>query len=241
MQKRIVTNYFVRSPKLTKRFVFAIASDLHNAEYRDLLPMLHSVDAILVPGDLANRYKQRWEKGVSFVREAASIAPVYFSTGNHDRRLEGGYPLFLEKLQEAGGIVLDGKTQCFDDEVILGGLASQEDKEHLNATVVEDLRTQEGFRLLLCHHPEYYERWIRNHDIDLTISGHAHGGQVVLFGQGIYSPGQGLFPKLTCGFYDDEHLLVSRGLTNSAHAPRFNDPCELLILQLIPEQEAVEE
>ena len=91
---------------------------------------------------------------------------------------------------------------------------------------------QEGFRLLMCHHPEYYARYVKPYDIDLTLAGHAHGGQVQLFGQGLYSPGQGILPRLTHGFYEQGKLLVSRGMTNSARAPRINNPCELILLHL---------
>ena len=71
-------------------------------------------------------------------------------------------------------------------------------------------------------------------DIDLTLAGHAHGGQVRLGTQGIYSPGQGFFPKLTSGFYFDDKLFISRGMTNSACAPRLWCPCELVMVQLLP-------
>ena len=50
--------------------------------------------------------------------------------------------------------------------------------------------------------------------------------------QGIYSPGQWLFPRLTSGFYEDGRLLVSRGMTNATWAPRINCECELIILHL---------
>ncbi|HCE13718.1 MAG TPA: metallophosphoesterase, partial [Clostridiales bacterium] len=61
-----------------------------------------------------------------------------------------------------------------------------------------------------------------------------HGGQVRIGSQGIYSPGQGLFPKLTSGFYFDDKLFISRGMTNSACAPRLWCPCELVMVRLLP-------
>lgn len=107
----------------------------------------------------------------------------------------------------------------------------------VDPSVVDDLTELDGFRLLMCHHPEYYPTYIQDRGIDLTVSGHAHGGQVRLFGKAVYAPGQGIFPKLTDGFYDDRHLLVSRGLSNPAKAPRLWNPCELVLLHLLPEAE----
>ena len=97
------------------------------------------------------------------------------------------------------------------------------------------------FRLLMCHHPEYYPRHIAPHDIDLTLSGHAHGGQVRIGKQGLYAPGQGLLPRLTSGFYDGGRLLVSRGMTNATWAPRIRCKCELIILRLEPAEMPNEE
>ena len=92
----------------------------------------------------------------------------------------------------------------------------------------------QGFKLLLCHHPEYYPVYIKPLDIDIILSGHAHGGQWRLFGRGVFAPGQGLFPALTSGVYDNR-LVVSRGLANTAGVPRIFNPTELVIVKLIPQ------
>ena len=87
-----------------------------------------------------------------------------------------------------------------------------------------------GFHVLLCHHPEYYPRYLRARGIELILSGHAHGGQIRLFGQGLFSPGQGIFPKLTSGVTDGR-LVVSRGLANCQIVPRlFNPPVLVYIV-----------
>lgn len=70
-----------------------------------------------------------------------------------------------------------------------------------------------------------------------TLSGHAHGGQFILpFLGGIYSPGQGLFPKYYRGMYEEngKKLIVSRGLGNSRFPLRlFNRP-EIIAADFIP-------
>ena len=94
-----------------------------------------------------------------------------------------------------------------------------------------DYTAQEGFHLLLCHHPEYWPRYLRALPIELTFSGHAHGGQIRLFDRGLYAPGQGLLPTYTSGLYEDR-LLVSRGLSNNVIIPRLFNPTELVYLDL---------
>ena len=69
------------------------------------------------------------------------------------------------------------------------------------------------------------------------LTGHAHGGQVRLpFIGPIYSPSQGLFPKLTSGLYreGETQMFVSRGIGNGIAPYRFNDGPELAVLILEP-------
>ena len=84
---------------------------------------------------------------------------------------------------------------------------------------------------LLCHHPEYWPRYVRDLPVDLTLSGHAHGGQIRLFGQGLFAPGQGLFPRYTSGVHEGR-LVISRGLANTTRIPRLFNPTELVCVHL---------
>jgi len=71
--------------------------------------------------------------------------------------------------------------------------------------------------------------------LDLVLSGHAHGGQVRLpFIGGLVAPNQGVFPTYTAGLYEEQNtsMVVSRGLGNSIIPQRiFNRP-ELVVVQL---------
>ena len=41
-----------------------------------------------------------------------------------------------------------------------------------------------------------------------------HGGQIRLFGQGMFAPGQGVLPKFTSGVHGN--MIISKGLANTA-------------------------
>jgi predicted MPP superfamily phosphohydrolase len=90
---------------------------------------------------------------------------------------------------------------------------------------------EEGFKILLCHHPEYYNRYLKEKNIGLILSGHAHGGQIRIFGRGLYAPGQGVLPKHDGGVFENR-LVVGRGLANTAFFPRFFNPCEIVTVDL---------
>ena len=83
---------------------------------------------------------------------------------------------------------------------------------------------ENGAKILLCHHPEYYKTYLKDKKIDLIVAGHAHGGQWRLGRLAAFAPGQGIFPKYTKGVYD-KRLVVSTGLKKSGRIPRiFNKP-----------------
>lgn len=73
-------------------------------------------------------------------------------------------------------------------------------------------------------------------EVDLVLSGHAHGGQFrVPFIGGIIAPNQGLFPKFDAGKYikNNTTMIVSRGIGNSIIPVRFNNRPEIVIVELI--------
>ena len=112
----------------------------------------------------------------------------------------------------------------------IGGLATRYDLDWMHAYA-----SKPGYKILICHHPEYYRRYIKDTEwdtFDLIVSGHVHGGQWRFGRHGVLAPGQGLFPKYCYGCYDKK-LIVSAGLSNTACVPRFGNPAELVLIDVI--------
>ena len=229
MTRREINHITVRSEKITRPLTLAVVSDLHNAPWADVLPALEEVDAVLIPGDLVNRHRPGYDHAVDFLRRVPEVAPTFYAIGNHEWKFPQRDEYWPHVLKSRA-VVLDNTYTLFGG-VVLGALSSAP-KEQIRADFLAEMERQPGYKLLMCHHPEMYEPWVKARDIDLTLAGHAHGGQVRIFGQGLFAPGQGIFPRLTSGFYDGQRLLVSRGMTNSAHAPRWGNPCEMILLHL---------
>ena len=218
-------------------------ADLHSAPYTRLMMALSALhpDLIVVTGDCIHRFEER-ERGLAFLREAAGRFPVFLSLGNHETASAPEERTVLEEeLRATGAVVLDNDAFSFEG-LYIGGLTSayrQDETGHILRNALPDLAFLQEFaahpgeKLLLCHHPEYYPTYIRPLPIPLTLAGHAHGGQWRFRGRGVFAPGQGLFPELTAGLYE-ERLIVSRGLGNPCGIPRFGNPPELVRLELVP-------
>ncbi len=225
----------------------AVCADLHHRDGHAAADLLrkHRPDLICAPGDIfqeADHFSLHEcfnQRGLDFLAACTDIAPVYYSLGNHER---GMTEQNRQILADAGVHLLDN-TWLLYRSMLIGGLSSgyvsgvpkqrntpPPDMEFIRKF---DIRRAE-FKLLLCHHPEYWKPYIRETSVDLTLSGHAHGGQwqIPFTNQGIYAPGQHLFPKYTSGVYE-KRLAVSRGMSNTVPVPRFFNPCEILLLELV--------
>ncbi len=234
-----VTRVRIPTAKVAERVTLAIVADLHDESYDGVLQALRLArpDLVLVPGDILHK-EGRTEVGLSALRDMAGEWPTYVSVGNHEWRC-GCDPMVL--LASTGACLLNDSF-VRRGELVIGGLTSGYGKEKQgrfkktpppNTEWLSAFCVADGFRLLLCHHPEYYRPYIKDRDIDLTVAGHAHGGQWRFFGIPVFAPGQGILPRYTSGLYDGK-LLVSRGLANHVKIPRLFNPTELVVVEIVP-------
>ena len=249
-----LNTYTVSSAKLPQSFDgyrIAHVSDLHNAEMgkdnEKLLTILRDADPdmIAITGDLIDSRSTNVEIALNFIREAVKIAPCYYVTGNHEARVNE-YDELKSGMEAAGVIVLEdarteisleGKTitligvndPSYQTDYLFG------DSETVMNTKLEDLHTgNDGFTLLLSHRPELFDTYV-DQDVDLVLSGHAHGGQFRLpFIGGLVAPNQGLFPEYDAGIYTEgnTNMLVSRGVGNSILPFRINNRPEVILIEL---------
>lgn len=173
--------------------------------------------------DKKNDYYAKSNNGIMFIKAISKIAPVIMSVGNHEWYFtEDDYKLF----EECGVMLLDNYDREFSfngQKILFGGLSTRYDLEWLK---IFSEKSQD--KILLCHHPEYIDRYSPN--AQLIISGHAHGGQIRICKQGLFAPGQGLFPKFTKGLYKNH--LISAGVSNTAFFPRINNPREICVIKI---------
>ena len=189
---------------------------------------MHRVNAFLRLFE-RDRNKAKTENAYRFLREAVRIAPVYLSLGNHEQELTESDLRFY---RGQGIVLLDNasvRAKVKGFEMLIGGMSSWDYEEFLS-----DYVGKKGFKLLLCHHPERFEPFIRDAGVDLTLSGHTHGGQIRIGrkGRGLFVPGQGFFGRLARGQFFSGRLIISAGCSNTAAIPRLFNPRELVIVTL---------
>ena len=251
------TYYTILSDRLPASFdgyTIAQISDLHNAEFgqdnSDLVRILEkeSPDIIVITGDLVDSNHTDIDTALSFVRQAAKIAPSYYVTGNHEAWLVNPYAELESQLLEAGVTVLHDKVISLskdEDSIQLIGLddpdftdGSSYDPERLFENKLQNMDLEPGFTILLSHRPELFPAYSAS-GIDLIMSGHAHGGQfrIPLLG-GVAAPNQGFFPKYDAGEYHESGttMIVSRGIGNSVIPVRINNRPEVVMIELVSEE-----
>ena len=245
-----VTHYFVASNRLPASFddyKIAVVSDLHNAEFGEnnsqLIELIkkENPDIIVITGDLVDSDRTDIEIAGKLVEGLVEMAPCYYVTGNHEAWIGEQYQELEEKLLQRGATILHNRLVQLtknNETIQLIGL-DDPDFSSWNSSIQEimsetEMNTTESYCILLSHRPENFEAYV-SADVDLALSGHAHGGQFRLpFIGGILAPGQGLFPKYDAGMYSENNttMIVSRGIGNSVVPVRFNNRPEIVIVEI---------
>lgn len=250
-----VNTYVIHSDRLPAGFDgyrIAQVSDLHNDTFgknnEKLLTMLAQTepDIIAITGDMIDSRDTNVEIALSFAREAVKIAPCYYVSGNHESRIPEEYGRLKHGLTELGVMVLDGDRLELGrngDTIFLLGVSDTSFQiddwpnniSSLMRYKLEQIVDESRFSILLVHRPELL-RVYAEYNIDLAITGHAHGGQIRLpFLGGMIAPNQvGLFPEFDAGYYQKENtqMVLSRGLGSSVFPLRINNRPEVVVVEL---------
>lgn len=245
------TNYSFESTKVDKPIKIALLTDLHGSWYgkeqRELIRAIdkNAPDVVLLGGDI-------FDDNVSYKKSEETIAllaekyPCYYVTGNHEY-WSNDIENILSIIHSYGVTILRGEVKTIDingQKVNIGGIDDPDNymyEESAPGMVkqlvqMKEQRDNAYYSILLSHRPEYFETYSK-YGYDLTLTGHAHGGQWRIPGilNGLFAPDQGLFPQYAGGLYEYESgaMIVSRGLDRwGIKLPRiFNRP-ELVIVEI---------
>ena len=238
-------------PESFDGFRIAQISDFHNTEIgannKKLISVLKesNPDIIAITGDFIDSRNTDIQLALQFAKEAVKIAPCYYVSGNHEARI-AEYSTLKEELIKLGVVILEDEGVLIekssekitilgvDDPNIKRDYLPNESRFDLDDKLSELLNENDYYTVLLSHRPELFDIYVKN-NVDLVLSGHAHGGQFRLpFLGGIVAPDQGFFPEYDSGIYSENNtsMIVNRGIGNSIIPIRFNNRPEIILIEL---------
>ena len=246
-----ITNYSITTNQINNKVNLIIISDLHDNEFKDKNAELVNViksqspDAVLVVGDLINDNSINSNIVISFLKQLGKTVAVYYSLGNTEKDyIKAGTSDLIKELEDINITVLDNKYKDIkikDINIRIGGMyeyAFGLSHGHKVYDFLSDFQDTDNYKIMMAHRPDSFifgnasDMW----NIDLVVSGHNHGGQVVLpFVGGLYGGDQGWFPKYDKGLFDLNKikLLITSGLgSGKQKLPRFNNPPEVVNLKI---------
>jgi predicted MPP superfamily phosphohydrolase len=179
-------------PNSLKGLTLVQLSDLHFDGLRLSNTLLHQAiaasnaaepDLVLLTGDLVTSDPDWIYRLVPWLKRLSSRYGVYVALGNHDNCYRRSRPEITRALTDAGIRVLWNQIAYpVGKELPLVGLADYWSSDFSPASVMGQL--DPGIpRIVLSHNPDSAE-YLQDWRVDLQLSGHTHGGQVIIPGIG---------------------------------------------------------
>ena len=233
-------------------------SDLHNAEFgagnEKLIKSIEKIDPdfILVAGDvIVGKPGLEVDIGIHLLNELGGRFPVYVGKGNHEMRtsIYDKYGDMWNRLYEGTkdrvAWLVNDSIHLDEYNIAIYGLDMKAEyyrrfkKLYMDRSYLEEElppRNSSAYSILIGHDPDYFEEYAQ-WGADLTVSGHVHGGLMILpYLGGLISPMIRLFPKYYKGLYTDDlgkhNMIVSAGLGLHTIRIRVNNEPDLVIINL---------
>jgi predicted MPP superfamily phosphohydrolase len=220
----------------------ALVSDLHVGTFTSSATVKRVVeetsrldaDLVLLPGDLINHALADLSDALDAVCNMQSRHGAYLCVGNHDL-IEDGAAFVRRVRARASLLVNESRVVPIRGQLVqLLGLPWSRD-EALIASLVRQVARQivpGAFPILLAHHPHAFDVAAAV-GVPLTVSGHTHGGQLMLsdalgIGPLLYRYWSGLYRKPAA---NGASLVVSNGVGNWFPL-RTRAPAEIISLTL---------
>lgn len=236
-----ITRYKISLDGFPSKLKIVHISDYHNRRFKGIGERISRAvrsekpDAVFITGDIIDRRRTHVDRALEFAASVCGDCPVYYCMGNHER-LSEYYPDLKLGLSKLGIIILENETVPFSEDIwITGAKDMTPDDVREFVSGLENHKTD----ILLIHRPEMAET-VSESCVDISFSGHAHGGQFRLpGGRGVYAPHQGILPKYTQGAVkvNGMYAVISRGIGNSLFPIRINNRPELVIAEITGKEE----
>jgi predicted MPP superfamily phosphohydrolase len=239
-----VARLSVAVPNLPEPFAgttVALVTDLHHGRYtslhyiRTVVEVTNALrpDLILLGGDYAHEHRRYLPPCFEVLADLKAPLGVYGVLGNHDHWYSASLARSSMREAHIAEVTNTGYWLMLrGSRLRIAGVDDLwEGTQNLDAAL-DDARPDDAC-ILLSHNPDYVET-LTDRRVGLVLSGHTHGGQVVL--PGLYAP---YIPsrfgrKYLHGLVNTEHtqVYVSRGLATVGPPVRIGARPEVTLLTL---------
>jgi predicted MPP superfamily phosphohydrolase len=192
------------------------------------------LDLMTVTGDLITHGESHVRDVAAALGELRARDGVFACMGNHDYFTDG--ERFVRELTTRGLTVLRNQGVVVERDgarLYVAGVDDTWTKRHDVGRALAD-RPAGVPTILLAHDPNLFPA-AAAHDVDLTLSGHTHGGQLAVPGVRRLSLAR-FMTEFTSGLYRSGRswLYVNRGAGTTGPPVRLGAPAELAVLELRP-------
>jgi uncharacterized protein len=190
------------------------------------------LDLVAVTGDLITRGDSHVDVVARALGGLRARDGVFACMGNHDYFTDGADGNRLARALEDNGLaVLRNRGVTVRDKLFVAGVDDTwTSRDDMNAALRD--RPPAMPVVLLAHDPDLYPQ-AQARDVDLTLSGHTHGGQIAVPGVRRLSLAR-FITQFTAGLYRQGRstLYVNRGAGTTGPPVRLGAPAELAVLTL---------
>lgn len=235
-------------PQVFRGTTIALLADIHHGPFVPLAYIQHVVamtnalrpDIVALVGDYVHRDTSYIGPSFAELSKLRAYLGRYAVRGNHDNRSYHGHqdfqPLSQAALADAtipdlnnDGVWLERNRSRFR---ICGVGDLWTDRQDLNAALAD--ATEDDAVLLLSHNPDFVET-IRDRRVGLVLSGHTHGGQIIVPGFGAPVVPSRFGQKYLHGLVQGPccQVFISRGVGTISPPVRFLCRPEIVIITLV--------
>ena len=227
-----------RLPKKLDGFKIIHLSDTHHSPFTNLEHIARAVkianrlkpDMFILTGDYVSHEPRFIGPVANVLGELSAEFGTYACLGNHDHWTDAN--LVSTRFRENGINMLINEGLRFEARGASFWLAGVDDHMVGKTDLPAALRGSypDEMKLLLAHNPVIFRQSVR-YGVDLTLSGHTHGGQIK-----IRDDEKRLIKrrKLSNGLHSrkDSHIYITRGIGTVVLPVRYQCPPEISLLEL---------
>ena len=227
-----------RLPKKLDGFKIVHLSDIHHSPFTGLEHIARAVkianrlkpDMFILTGDYVSHETRFIGPVATVLGELSADFGTYACLGNHDHWTDAD--LVTARFREQGINVLINEGLRFEARGASFWLAGVDDHMVGKTDLPAALRGAypDEMKLLLAHNPIIFRQAVR-YGVDLTLSGHTHGGQIK-----VRDPEKRLIKprKLTNGLHNRKgsQIYITRGIGTVVLPIRYQCPPEISLLEL---------